>query len=103
VRLAAVEVGGTKVLCLVGSDPDHIVAQTRIPTGKPAETLAQVLAFFQQEVSSGGPLAAIGIASFGPLELRRSIRSMGPSGPARNRAGPRSIWSGRPGARWACP
>jgi fructokinase len=72
VRSAAVEVGGTKVLCLVGSDPDHIVAQTRIPTGKPAETLAQVLAFFQQEVSSGGPLAAIGIASFGPLELRRS-------------------------------
>jgi fructokinase len=72
VRLGAVEVGGTKVLCLVGSDPDHIVAQDRIPTGKPAETLAQVLAFFQQEVSSGGPLAAIGIASFGPLELRRS-------------------------------
>jgi fructokinase len=71
-RLGAVEVGGTKVLCLVGSDPDHIVAQVRIPTGKPAETLAQVLAFFQQEVSSGGPLAAIGIASFGPLELRRS-------------------------------
>jgi fructokinase len=71
-RLGAVEVGGTKILCLVGSDPDHIVAQTRIPTRKPAETLAQVLAFFQREVSSGGPLAAIGIASFGPLELRRS-------------------------------
>ncbi len=71
-RLGAVEVGGTKVLCLVGSDPDHIVARTRIPTGEPAETLAQVLAFFRREVSSGGPLAAIGIASFGPLELRRS-------------------------------
>lgn len=72
VRFGAVEVGGTKVVCLVASDPDHIVAQTRIPTGKPAETLAQVLAFFQQEVASGGPLAALGIASFGPLELRRS-------------------------------
>jgi fructokinase len=72
VRLGAVETGGTKVVCLVESDPDHIVAQTRIPTGEPVGTLAQVLAFFQQEVSSGGPLAAIGIASFGPLELRRS-------------------------------
>jgi fructokinase len=71
-RWGAVEVGGTKVLCLVGSDPDHIVAQTRILTGKPTETLAQVLAFFQREESCGGPLAAIGIASFGPLELRRS-------------------------------
>ncbi len=72
VRLGAVEAGGTKVLCLVGSDPDHIVAQTRVPTGKPAETLARVLSFFQQEVASGGPLAAVGITSFGPLELRRS-------------------------------
>ncbi len=71
-RFGAVESGGTKVLCLIGSDPDHIVAQIRIPTGKPAETLAQVLAFFRQEVASGGPLAAIGITSFGPLELRRS-------------------------------
>jgi len=72
VRFGAVEVGGTKVVCLVASDPDHIVAQTRIRTGKPAETLAHVLAFFQQEVASGGSLAALGIASFGPLELRRS-------------------------------
>ena len=71
-RLGAIEAGGTKFVCLVGSDPDHIVAQTRIPTGKPTQTLAQVLAFFRQEVASGGPLAAIGIASFGPLELRRS-------------------------------
>ncbi|MGH3752304.1 MAG: ROK family protein [Pseudonocardiaceae bacterium] len=71
-RLGAIEVGGTKVVCLVGSGPDHIVAHTRIPTGTPAETLAQVLAFFQQEQACGGPLAAIGIASFGPLELRRS-------------------------------
>ncbi|MGH3719362.1 MAG: ROK family protein [Pseudonocardiaceae bacterium] len=71
-RWGAVEVGGTKVICLVGSDPDHIVAQTRITTGTPAQTLTQVLAFFQREVSRGGPLAALGIASFGPLELRRS-------------------------------
>lgn len=70
-RFGAVEVGGTKVVCLVGSTPTEIVAQTRIPTGSPAETLAQVLEFFRQEVLRGGPLAALGIASFGPLELRR--------------------------------
>jgi fructokinase len=67
-RWGAIEAGGTKVVCLVGSDPDHIVRQVRISTGKPAETLGQVLAFFQEH----GPLDAIGIASFGPLELRRS-------------------------------
>jgi fructokinase len=71
-RFGAVEAGGTNVICMVGSDPDHIVARTRIPTGRPTETLGEVFAFFQHEVSVGGPLAAIGIASFGPLELRRS-------------------------------
>lgn len=71
-RLGAVEAGGTKIVCLVGSDPDHIVAQTRIPTGEPTETLTQVIAFFREAVDAGGPLAAIGIASFGPLELRRA-------------------------------
>ena len=71
-RFGAVEAGGTNVICMVGSDPDHIVARTQIPTGRPTETLGEVFAFFQHEVSVGGPLAAIGIASFGPLELRRS-------------------------------
>jgi fructokinase len=71
-RWGAMEVGGTKVLCLVGSSPEDIVVQRQIPTVQPAETLASALDFFRQEVSSGGPLAAIGIASFGPLELRRS-------------------------------
>ena len=71
-RLGAVEVGGTKVVCLVGSGPDDLASQARIPTGEPSETLETVRMFFQQEVKSGGPLAAIGIASFGPVELRRS-------------------------------
>ncbi|MGH3827285.1 MAG: ROK family protein [Pseudonocardiaceae bacterium] len=70
--MGAIEAGGTKVICLVGSDPDHVVAQVRIPTGQPAETLDQIVAFFQEQVAESGSLDAIGIASFGPLELRRS-------------------------------
>ncbi|MGQ0775829.1 MAG: ROK family protein [Pseudonocardiales bacterium] len=71
-RLGAIEAGGTKVVCLVGSDPDHIVAQTRIPTGEPTRTLEQMVDFFREQVAVGGPVSAIGIASFGPVELRRS-------------------------------
>jgi len=71
-RWGAVEAGGTKIVCLVGSDPDRIVAQTRIPTGTPARTLAEVVAFFRAAADEHGPLDAIGIASFGPLELRRA-------------------------------
>jgi fructokinase len=71
-RFGAIEAGGTKFVCLVGSDPGHIVAQARVSTGHPTETLAQVVDFFQEAVAAGGPLDAVGIASFGPLELRRS-------------------------------
>ncbi|WP_214401767.1 ROK family protein [Pseudonocardia lacus] len=67
IRYGGIEAGGTKVVCLVGSSPDDVVASTRIPTRDPESTLADVLAFF-----AGAPApAAVGIASFGPVELRR--------------------------------
>lgn len=67
VRVGAVEAGGTKFVCLLGSSPDDIVARTRIPTGDdPGRTLAAVVDFF-----AGHPApAAVGIGSFGPVELR---------------------------------
>ena len=66
-RFGAVEAGGTKFVCLLGSSPDDIEARTRIPTGAdPQATLAEVVAFF---AGSAQP-AAVGIASFGPVELR---------------------------------
>lgn len=88
-RWGAVEVGGTKVVCLIGSSPGHIVAQTRIPTGRPAETLAAVFEFFHRQGACDGPLAAVGIASFGPLELRRSHPRYGCI-----TASPKPGWSG---------
>jgi fructokinase len=67
VRVGAVEAGGTKFVCLLGSSPDDIVARTRIPTGDdPARTLAAVVDFFAEHPAP----AAVGIASFGPVELR---------------------------------
>ncbi|HET9257602.1 MAG TPA: ROK family protein [Pseudonocardiaceae bacterium] len=76
-RLGAVELGGTKVVCLVGSGPDDIVARARIPTSAPSRTLDAIAEFLQREVASRGPLAAVGIASFGPVELRRSHAQYG--------------------------
>ncbi|MFE6222592.1 ROK family protein [Streptomyces sp. NPDC057854] len=68
-RFGSLESGGTKVVCLVGSAPDRIEAEVRFPTGEPAPTLARAIAFFQERAAAG-PLDAVGIASFGPLELR---------------------------------
>lgn len=69
-RFGAVEAGGTKFVCLLGSSPDDIVARTRIATGDPKTTLADVVAFFEDAVQRHGAPAAVGVASFGPVELR---------------------------------
>jgi fructokinase len=64
----AVEAGGTKFVCLVGTSPEDIVAEVRIPTTNPEETLGRVVDFFRP-YHARGEIAAIGIGSFGPLDL----------------------------------
>jgi fructokinase len=64
----AIEAGGTKIVCAVGSGPDDIAAETRFPTTSPEETISKVIDFFRPSARSG-VLAAIGIGSFGPVDL----------------------------------
>jgi fructokinase len=66
----AVEAGGTKFVCLVGTGPDDIRAETRFPTASPERTVSQALAFLDAQQDRHGRLAAVGIASFGPVDLR---------------------------------
>jgi len=66
-----VEAGGTKFVCVVGTGPDAILGTTRIEVTDPATTLAAAVRFFRDAVDGGVSLAAIGVASFGPIELRR--------------------------------
>jgi fructokinase len=60
-----IEAGGTKFVCAVGTGPDDLWAEVRFPSTTPEETIGQAIQFFQQQKE---PLAAIGIASFGPLD-----------------------------------
>lgn len=64
----AIEAGGTKFNCAVGTGPDDLRARLRIPTTTPEETLGRCVEFFQQQSSTHGALSAIGIACFGPLD-----------------------------------
>ncbi len=60
-----VETGGTWVVCALGTGPDDIVAQETFATGEPAPTLERIAAFFER----GPRPAAIGVGSFGPVDL----------------------------------
>jgi fructokinase len=65
-----VEAGGTKVVCVIGTGPDHLVATRRIEVTDPAATLGAAAAFFREAVDGGVAVEALGIGSFGPVELR---------------------------------
>lgn len=64
----ALEAGGTKFVCAVGSGPDDLGARLELPTTSPEETLGRVLSFFEGQAKRQ-PLAAIGIGSFGPIDV----------------------------------
>ncbi len=84
-----IEAGGTKIVCAMGAGPDRIVAETRIPTTAPAETLAAVVDFFRSAQAEHGTCAALGVAAFGPLDLDRHSPTWG-----RLTATPKPHWSG---------
>lgn len=65
---AGVEMGGTKCVCLVATGPDDIRDEVRIPTTSPVETLAAIEAVLVRWQAEHG-FRAIGVASFGPLDL----------------------------------
>lgn len=75
--LGGIEAGGTKFVCAIGTGPDDIRALTRIPTTTPEETLAQVFTFFRSQIAQGVNLEAIGIGSFGPVDVREDSSTFG--------------------------
>jgi fructokinase len=65
----AVEAGGTKFVCMVGTGPGDMREQARFSTLSPEATLRETLDFFRSAAARHGQLEAIGIASFGPIDL----------------------------------
>jgi fructokinase len=74
---AGVELGGTKCVCILGSGPDDVRAVERLPTGEREKTLAHIEAVLEGWRSQHGAVRALGIASFGPIDLRRGSPTWG--------------------------
>jgi fructokinase len=85
----AVEAGGTKFVCAIGDERGEILALERFPTTHPAATLGAAHAFLRSHARPASSLAAIGVASFGPVELNRRSPRYGFIGHT-----PKAGWSG---------
>lgn len=72
----AVEGGGTKFVCMVGTGPDDVVDEITIPTTTPTETIGAVIEFLQRP-RPGIRLVAVGVATFGPIDLDRTSPTYG--------------------------
>lgn len=70
--IGGIEAGGTKFVCAVGEESGEIIAKTSFPTEEPDQTFDHVKDFFQDY-----DLEAIGIASFGPVDLDKSSKTYG--------------------------
>jgi fructokinase len=63
-----IEAGGTKFVCAIGAGPNDIRAEKRFPTTSPGKTIDKAINFFN-EYKLTNPISAVGIASFGPVDL----------------------------------
>ncbi len=72
-----IEAGGTKFVCVIGTGPDDMAETLRIDVAGPAQTIGAALAFFRAATAAGTQLTALGIGSFGPVELRRGNPAYG--------------------------
>ncbi|RMC40053.1 ROK family protein [Lactobacillus sp. ESL0233] len=70
--LGSIEAGGTKFVCAIGNENYQIQDQITIPTTTPQETIKKVIDYFK-----GYPVDAISIASFGPIEIRKTAHNYG--------------------------
>lgn len=103
ILFGAIEAGGTKFVCEVADQDGRILASTRIPTTDPTETLASVMEFLTAVAAPDSRYAGIGIAAFGPLDLRKTSPTYGCI-----RATPKPQWShvdlvSPLAQRFACP
>ncbi|BDX04960.1 ROK family protein [Planctobacterium marinum] len=87
---AAIEAGGTKFNCAIIDNSRNIIAQHRIATTTPDETLSACTDFFKQQQTELA-FDALGLACFGPVDLNTDSATWG-----NITATPKPHWSDTP-------
>ena len=70
--VGAIEAGGTKFVCAIGDKENQVIERVSFPTTTPDETLKHVFSFFDKH-----KVEAIGIGSFGPIEVNEASDKYG--------------------------
>ena len=63
-RLGALEAGGTKMVCAIGNEHGNVIERYSLPTRGGDETVREIIEYFRAH-----PVEALGVSSFGPLNL----------------------------------
>jgi len=71
-RLGSIEAGGTKFVLGIGNENGEIVDRIVLPTRTPEETIPEVIDYFRKH-----HVEALGIGSFGPVDIRKSSPTYG--------------------------
>ena len=88
-RFASIEAGGTKFNVGIGGSDGVLQTQAQFATRLPSETLRDLIEWLDAEVARDGPISAIGIATFGPIDTDPASVSWGRLGPT-----PKLSWQG---------
>lgn len=75
--LGAIEAGGTKFICVIANEAGEILMRRTIPTEQPQKTLSACDDFFVEAKLRCGSISALGIGSFGPIELNPNANDYG--------------------------
>ena len=67
--LGGIEAGGTKIVCAIAHDPREPFHEEIFPTTDPEETTGKMVDFFNQAMEEHGPIASLGIGTFGPADI----------------------------------
>ena len=75
----ALETKGRRMLCAVGNENGQILERVVIPTTTPEETMPKIIEFFKPKLddSEGEAMTALGVASFGPVDVRENSKTYG--------------------------
>ncbi len=71
-KIGALEAGGTKMVCAIGDEYGRISEQIFVPTTTPDETMPKIIEYFRDK-----GIEALGIASFGPVDVNKESPTYG--------------------------